>query len=89
MSGSGGIWSRRADALTSFGAVLRPLDVVRQDLLRALPRPDHHPGDELVDGIEGDLDGDDDAEAAAAAAQRPEEVGVLVPVGAQQRAAAP
>ena len=64
----------------------RPLGVVRQDLLGALPRPDHHPGHELVDGIEGDLDRDDDAEAAAPAAQRPEEVGVLVAVGAQEGA---
>ena len=70
---------RRADRLRRR---LRPLDVPRQDLGRALPGPDEHAGDELLDVVERDLDGDDHAEAAAAAAQRPEEVRVLRPVGA-------
>ena len=65
---------------------LRPLDVAREHLRRPLPGPDHHPGDELVDRVERDLHRDDDAEAAAAAAQRPEQVGVLRPVGAHERA---
>ncbi len=74
---------RRADRVRGR---LRPLDVRGQDLLRPLPRPDHHPGDELLDLVERDLHRDDDAEASTAAAQRPEQLGVLRPVGAQERA---
>ena len=74
---------RRADRVRRG---LRPLDVRGQDLRRLLPRPDHHAGDELLDLVQRDLHRDDDSEATAAAAQRPEQLRVLRPVGTQERA---
>ena len=68
------------------GRRLCPLDVAAEHVGCLLPGPDEHPGDEGVDAVEGDLDRDDDAEAAAAAAQRPEEIGVLHGVGTDERA---
>jgi hypothetical protein len=55
-----------------------------KDLRRALDRPEHRARVELGHRIERDLHRGDDPEAAAAAAQRPEEVGVVVGVDAAQ-----
>ena len=58
-----------------------PLAPGAQDLGGALDREGEHPGVELVDRVELELDGGDDAEVAAPAAHGPEEVGLVVGVG--------
>ena len=57
-----------------------------QHLGRALDREEHGAGVQLVDGIDLELDRGHDAEVAAAAAQRPEQVGVVLGVGAHEAA---
>jgi hypothetical protein len=63
-----------------------PLDPGLEDLGAALPRPQHHPGVDRRVRVQLDLDGGHDAVVAAAAAQRPEQVGVVVVGGADERA---
>ena len=63
-----------------------PLAPGAQDLGGALDGEGEHPGVELVDRVELELDGGDDAEVAAAAAHGPEEVGLVVGVGDDARA---
>ena len=53
-----------------------------EDLGRALEGEEEDAGVDLGNRVEGELDGGDDAEAPAAAADRPEEIGLVVPVGA-------
>ena len=50
----------------------------------ALEREEQRSGVELVDGMDGELDRGHDAEVAAAAAQRPEQVGVMLVVGTHE-----
>ena len=57
-----------------------------QHLGRALEREEHRSGVELVDRVDGELDRGHDAEVAAAAAQRPEQVGVVLGVRAHEAA---
>ena len=84
ISGIGGICMIRAEEVTSSGTGQRPLAPGVHDLGGALPRPPHRAGVELGHGVEGDLHRGHDAEAAAAAAQRPEQVRVVVGVDAAQ-----
>ena len=56
----------------------RPLEPGGEHLGRALGRPQHHPGVDLAHVVEAELHRGDDAEVPAAAAERPEEVGLLV-----------
>jgi hypothetical protein len=56
------------------------------DLAGALPREQQHAGVHLAQGDQLELDRHDGAEAAATAAQRPEQVGVLVAGGADELA---
>ena len=65
-----------------LGSVARPLGPGAEHLLGTRGRPDEPAGVELRHRVEGDLDLGDDAEAAPAAAQGPEEVGVRLVVGA-------
>ena len=69
-----------------LGDVARPLGPGAEHLAGALHRPDQPAGVRLGDGVEGDLDLGDDAEAAAAAPERPEEVRVRLRVGADDLA---
>jgi hypothetical protein len=55
-----------------------------QHLAGALPRPQHHPGVDAGQRDELELDRGDRGERAAAAAQRPEEVGLGAAVGADE-----
>ena len=50
------------------------------------PVPDHEAGVDLGQRVEAELERGDDAEVAAAAAQRPEQLGVVVGVGADELA---
>ena len=72
--------------LTSSRRGAGPLDPGLEDLGAALPRPQHHPGVDGRVGVQLDLDGGHDAVVPAAAAQRPEQVGVVVVGGADERA---
>ena len=56
--------------------------VDRQHLGAQLDRPERRPCDHRVDLVQPELERGDDAEVAAAAADRPEEVGMLVGAGA-------
>ena len=84
ISGIGGICMIRAAEVTSSGTVCGPLAPGVQHLGRALPRPPHRARVELGDRVQRDLHRRHDAEAAAAAAQRPEQVRVVVGVDAAQ-----
>ena len=66
--------------------VAGPLGPGAEHLARALHRPDEPAGVRLRNGVEGDLDLGDDAEAAAAAPERPEQVRVRLRVGADDLA---
>jgi hypothetical protein len=57
-----------------------------QHLGCALEGEKQRAGVELVDGMDGELDRGHDAEVAAAAAQRPEQVGVMLVVGTHEGA---
>ena len=84
-SGIGGKCSSDAQDISSSGSV-GPQRVPRvQHLGGALEREEHRSGVELVDRVDGELDRGHDAEVAAAAAQRPEQVGVVLGVGAHER----
>src|SRR3954447_2049234 len=63
-----------------------PLDVALEHLGRVLPRPEHRAGIDLRRGVQDELDRGHDAEAAAAAAQRPEQLGLVVAVAAHEAA---
>ena len=86
MSGSGGTCSRRADVEIASGAVRHHSTYALEDLGRPLPRPEHRAGVDLGRGVEDELHRGHDAEAAAAAAQRPEQLGLVVAVGAHDAA---
>jgi hypothetical protein len=55
-----------------------------EHLVRAVEREEQRPGVELVDGMDGELDRGHDAEVAASAAERPEQVGVMLVVGSHE-----
>ena len=61
----------------SSGTSLRELECGGDDLDRGLRGEDDAAAEERVARVEGELDGRDDAEQSAAAAQRPDEVGVV------------
>ncbi len=64
-----------------LGGVLRPLSPGAEHLGRTVDRPDQPPRVRLRERVEGDLELGHDPEAAAAAAQRPEQLGVRLGVG--------
>ena len=68
------------------GCGLGPGRPGRQHPVRLLPGPDQPAGDDLLQGEEAHLECGDDAEAAAAAAQGPEEIGLVAGVGAHEAA---
>ena len=68
--------------LSSRGALGQELAVDREDLGGLLDRPERRAADDGVDVVQAEHERGDDAEVAAAAADRPEEVGVLVGAGA-------
>ncbi len=70
---------RRRDGVRCLG---RPVGPATQHALGLVAVPDEHAGIRRLDRVEPELEGRDDAEAAAATAQRPEELGVLRRVGA-------
>ena len=76
---------RKLQQATDRGHLLgdgaRPVGPRGEHLARAVHRPDEPAGERLGDGVERDLDRRDDAEAAAAAPERPEEVRVRLGVG--------
>ena len=55
-----------------------------ENLGRALEGEEHHAGVQILDGIDGELDRRDDAEVAVAAAQRPEEIRLVLCVDADR-----
>jgi len=57
-----------------------------EDLAGALQRPEEHPCVHLANGIESELERGYDREAAAAAAERPEEIGFVLAIDMQQAA---
>ena len=77
-SGSGGKWMIRNDVVTSSGAVRVHVVPGAQQLGVALVRPQHHAGVDLAVRVQAELHRGDDAEVAAAAAERPEQLGVVV-----------
>ena len=72
MSGS---WRMRPTEVTSSGAVRVQAAQRVQDLLRALPGEDQPAGVGALERVHAELERGDHAEVAAAAAQRPEQVG--------------
>ena len=56
-----------------------------ENLGRALEGEEHHAGIQILDGIDGDIDRRDDAEVAVAAAQRPEEIRLVLCVDTDGR----
>ena len=72
--------------MTSSGTPGDPLAPGVQHLGRALEREEHDAGVDLADREQVELERGDDAEVAAAAAQRPEELGLVVAVDAAQLA---
>ena len=84
-SGSGGKLITRIDVVTESGSsrVHRPR---ANHLGGALAVPQQHAGVHVGDRQQLELERDDDAEVAAAAAQRPEQLGVVLGVGAHHRA---
>ena len=84
ISGSGGTCSRRPTLISSSGATWRQLVPGAEHLAGALPRPQQHARVHLGDRVEAELQRRDRREAAAAAAQRPEELGLRL---ARRRAA--
>ena len=70
---------RRRDGVGRLG---RPVGPAAQHALGVVAVPDEHAGIRRLDRVEAELEGRDDAEVAAATAQRPEELDVLRRVGA-------
>ena len=71
-----------ADGGDLVGRAVHPAAPGLEDLGRALEGEEEDAGVDLGNGVEGELDGGDDAEAPTAAADRPEEIGLVVAVGA-------
>ncbi len=87
ISGSGGSRSSLPDGRQLVGKLaLGQLAPGLQHLGVALDRPPEDAGVDLGERVEGQLEGGHDPEAASAAAQRPEEVGLGVAVDAQRTA---
>ena len=70
----------------AVGRVLRPRRPGREHALGLGPVPEHEAGVDLAQRVELELERGDDAEVAAAAAQRPEQLGIVVRVRADQLA---
>ena len=75
-----------ADRRDLVGHARQPLVPRVQDLARALEREEQDAGVDLVDRVQLELDRRHDAEVAAAAAERPEELGLVLGVDAAQLA---
>ena len=86
MSGIGGSISSRPTVVIDSGIRGASRCQAAQHLGCPLDRPEHRAGVDLGDRVEPELDGGDDAEVAAAAAQRPEQGRLGVGVGAHQLA---
>ena len=80
-SGNGGpggtVWKQKKPVALR-GIVGQVLAVGSEQLGRLLDRPERRPADDVAHGMRAERELGDDAEVAAAAAQRPEQVGVLV-----------
>ena len=72
--------------LSSSGACGMNSRYQRSTSADALQRPEHRPGVEVLDRVQPEEERGDDAEVAAAAAQRPEEIGVLRLAGGDEAA---
>ena len=80
--GAGGAWRRISHTASSRGASAGDRPVGAEDLVGPLERPGDQPAvDGRADLVQAEREPGDDAEVAAAAAERPEQVGVLVAVG--------
>ena len=78
ITGSGGAVVRLTTAVISSGAFLGPLTEHAQEVVGGLRRVEDRPGiDDRPESMELELELRDDAEIAAAAAQPPEQLGVL------------
>ena len=75
---SSGTSSRRNDVVTSSGASAHHATQRGQDLLDGRPVPGEEAGDDGLERLELELERTDDTERRAAAAERPEQVGVAV-----------
>ena len=77
--GAGGTWVSTSQSETSSGASTKNVARVAQRGCRVVELVEERPAEhERTDLVQPVLEGDDDAEVAGAAAQPPEEVGVLV-----------
>ena len=74
----------RPTEVTSSGTVAHPLAPRVQHLGGALAREEEDAGVDLRDRVELELERGDDAEVAAAAAERPEQLRLVVAVDAAQ-----
>ena len=84
ISGIGGNWRIRPTERHLVRQVVRPRAPDLQHLGRAIDRVPEDAGVDLLQREEVELDRGDDAEGAAAAAKRPEEVRLVRPVGAHE-----
>ena len=88
MSSSSGALRNTNASESSSGASTITSRKSAQQLAGAIGGMQHEPAEHLrADRVQRELDRGDDAEVAAAAAQRPEQVGVLVGGGADELAA--
>ena len=86
ISSNGGSCRIRNDGRDRVRRVDGPAGPGAQDLLRVGAVPDQHPGVRRLDRVEPELQRGDHAEVAAAAADRPEQLGLGVRVGPDQPA---
>ena len=72
------------EAAELLGCLGEELTVGAHDLLRVLEAPEHRTGEDLADRVGLEEEAGDDAEVAAAAAQAPEQVGMVGRAGRHQ-----
>ena len=71
---------------SSSGAAGQEVAIGAHDLVAHARRPDERPAETIGDGMRLEQEAGDDAEIAAAAAQRPEQVGILGLAGGHEAA---
>ena len=79
--------AEQEEAIQVAGRLRQEVAVGGENLRAALDRPERRPGDDRVELVQPEEEGGDDSEVAAAAPDRPVEVGVLVRAGADALAA--